>query len=93
MAEVCCYNGNKDKNKIYKYVAYNSSSLKNRYTNHKHSFKHKKLKYTTSISNLIHELKDKGREFDIKWRLIKTANSYKLGNKICNLCICEALII
>ena len=87
MAEVYCYNDKNDIHKVYKYVGATSNSFKNRYTNHKHSFKHQKLKFTTSLSSLVHELKDRGKHYDIIWSLIKNAKSYRLGNKICDLCI------
>ena len=93
MAEVHRYNDTNNIIKTYKYVGATSTSLKKRYSNHKYSFTNKKAKSATSLSKLIHELKDTGKHYEIDWRLIKNARSYNLGNRICDLCVTEALII
>ena len=79
--------------KIHKYIGATSTTFKNRFSNHIHSFKHKKLRFSTSLSNLVHDLKDKNNKFTIDWKLTKKANSYKLGNRSCDLCLSEALFI
>ena len=93
MAEVHKYNDTNDIIKTYKYVGATSTSFKKRYANHKYSFSNIKLKSATSLSKLIHELKDSGKRFSIDWKLIKNARSYSPGNRICDLCVTEALII
>ena len=51
------------------------------------------LKNVTSLAQLIHRLKDGGRDFRISWRIIRKAMAYKRGGGSCNLCVSEAYII
>ena len=49
--------------------------------------------FRTALSKHIWELKDKSTKFEIKWSIVKRANAFKAGSKICNLCLAEKLCI
>ena len=48
------------------------------------------LRNNTSLSQLVHELKDKGTNYDIEWAILKHAAPYRGGGRACNLCISES---
>ena len=79
-----------DNNKLYKYVGATSTTFKNRFTNHTHSFKHDRFSNSTSLSRLIHELKDKGINYKMEWDIVKFSVPYRGGGRVCNLCVCES---
>ena len=58
--------------------------------NHNHSFRNNKLRNSTSLSQLVHELKDKGVDYVIQWDIVRHAVPYRGGGRVCNLCICES---
>ena len=35
----------------------------------------------------------KDKEFEIYWEIVRQAQAYKPGNKFCNLCTSEAILI
>ena len=45
-------------------------------------FKFEFLRNSISIARLVHQLKDKGKEMEITWRIIKYAKSYVGGGGI-----------
>ena len=47
----------------------------------------------TELSKYIWLCKDKGQNFEIKWKIIRIASSHKTGSKFCQLCLTEKLII
>ena len=71
------------------YIGLTENSFKTRYTNHNKSFRHRKYENETELSKHIWQLKDQGKEFVIKWSIIKTAASHNPISKSCNLCLTE----
>ena len=69
-----------------------SNNFKNRYRNHKKSFRDSKYKYETTLSKFIWE-KELGPEPDIKWTIVSKAHPYKTGKKYCDLCLTEKYFI
>ena len=51
--------------------------LKDRLYNHRRSFRDPGLKNVTSLAQLIHRLRDAGREFEISWRIVRRASAYR----------------
>ncbi len=78
-----------------KKVYYGSSmgSFKERYSNHKKSFLHRKYREETKLSKFIWELKDKNQQFEIAWKIEKQCVPYKPATRKCDLCLSEKLCI
>ena len=78
------------KNKIY----YSSETkFKLRYTNHQKSFKNRKYKTDTELSNEIWRLREQNRNVDISLEILGKRQSYNTGTKRCILCLNEKLTI
>ena len=70
-----------------------ASNFKERYSNHKTSFRHQTKRNETELSKHIWKLKDKNTKFEITWKIIKKSHSYSNETKKCNLCLYEKFII
>ena len=83
---------NNNTNKIY--IGLNEPTFKVRYANHKNSFKYRKNRTKTELSNYIWDLKDQKHKFEIKWSIVKECKSaYNSISKSCNLCLNEKFFI
>ena len=67
--------------------------FKNRWTEHKSSFRLEYKKNNTVLSKLIWKLKEKNIDYRIKWTIERRAQSYKCGSRRCNLCLAEKVIV
>ena len=72
------------------YIGLTANTFKTRYNQHNHSFRHKA---DTELSRKVWELKDKGLEYKLSWKVIKRGNPYKPGQRFCDLCAAEKLEI
>ena len=70
-----------------------SNSFATRHRRHKTSFNNAGHKHETSLSSKLWELKEKGKKFDIEWKIIENSKAYKPGEKICKLCSDEKYLI
>ena len=64
-----------------------TQSFKQRFQKHKYTIKNKKSKEHTALSELAHNLTERGIDYKIDWRIVEQARSYD-GLK-CNLCLSE----
>ena len=103
----CPLNGNcLDKNVVYQakvsvinrnqqvsnYVGVTENEWKDRSYKHKNSFKDRKKRNDTQLSNHIWNLKEKGIKMEdivIEWKIIDHAAPYVNGSRKCNLCLTE----
>ena len=69
-----------------------TENFKARYSNHKASFKHTSKKNDTVLSQHIWN-KGLAPDPDISWEIITHAQTYKKGNKYCDLCTTEKVYI
>ena len=69
-----------------------TENFKNRWYNHKQSFRKQELKRSTALSNFTWE-KKLGEEPAIKWEIIDSAQPYVPGQKDCQLCQTEKIHI
>ena len=53
------------------------------YTNHKTSFTHRAKQHSTELSKYIWQLKGKGADYDIKWKILKQAAPYNIKTDFC----------
>ena len=70
-----------------------STTFKKRFSNHRSSFRHQRLKKSTELSKRVCEHKNEGRDYLIQWSVIKEAAPYRCGARICSLCLAEKLQI
>ena len=104
----CPMNGNcKVNNVIYKctvsatptfkqrvYLGIAESDWKQRYYNHKKSFKNIECRHDTSLSSYLWDLKLKHNEIpSLQWSIVKFAPGYTNISERCNLCLYEKLLI
>ena len=85
--------------KQIQYIGCTAGEFKVRYRNHKNSFKNKNKQNETALSQYIWHNKlnrNENEEIiqpDIKWEIAKRCTTYKAGQKSCNLCITEKVLI
>ena len=80
------------------YIGQTQTPFRERASRHRTSFKYESKKYETSLSKFIwdkkHNMSD-GQivEPDIKWSIMRNCNLYKPGDRVCNLCSSEKILI
>lgn len=75
------------------YIGLTEGTFKQRYSQHKLTFKHRKYTNSTELSKYIWQLRDKNEEFNIKWTIINRTRPYNNITKRCDLCLTEKLMI
>ena len=75
------------------YIGLTEGTFKQRYTQHKSTFTHRKLSNSTELSKYIWQLKDSNTSFTTKWSMIARARPYHNSSKRCDLCLAEKLYI
>ena len=75
------------------YVGLTSNTFKTRFNNPKISFKCRRKKHSTELSNYVWDLKDNNVDFNIKWKILKQAKPYNSTSNRCNLCLREKYFI
>ena len=68
-------------------------TFKERFRNHKKSIANPLYATNTELSKYVWSLKEKNKEYNIKWDIVKQVPSYKSGGKQCSLCSNEKLYI
>ena len=67
------------------YIGMTDGKFKNRYNQHKHSFKAEARKFNTTLSAFVWS-KGLTPELEIKWTIVKKCGVYKPGDSTCGLC-------
>ena len=49
--------------------------------------------HETELSKLLWSLKDKNKQYTLKWRIKTKAVAYKCGSRKCDLCLAEKVAI
>ena len=75
-----------------RYIGSTANTFKERYTGHKQSFKDINKKSSTQLSKFVWE-NHLNPTADIKWKVISKCKSYCPGDKLCQLCLTEKLLI
>ena len=75
------------------YVGCCGTEWKPRYRNHNKSFTHRKYKGETILSTHIWDLKDRGSDYTISWRIIDRGPAFTPVTKVCMLCTIEKFYI
>ena len=68
-------------------------NFKERYNNHKLSFRNKSRQKSTELFNYIWELKVNNENYTVDWLIAMKAHLYICGTRKCDLCLCEKLLI
>ena len=87
-AEVC-----RDDNKVDTYIGLAATSFKDRWRNHKSSFKTRNPKNSTTLSKYIWELQDQKIGYEVKWKILGSAPPYNHVTDKCRLCTREKFFI
>ena len=74
---------------IYIYI----TNFKERYRNHKTSFRHSKRRNETQLSKYVWNLQNEKKPFQIKWKILKKCKPYSNVSKKCSICLNEKFII
>ena len=75
------------------YIGLTEGTFKQRYNQHKLTFRHRRYINSTELSKHIWQLKDKDINFNIQWSIIAKASTYSNSSKKCDLCLTEKLMI
>ena len=75
------------------YIGLTEGKFKQRFTQHKHSFRHRSHMNSTELSKYIWQLRDSKKDFNIKWTIICRVRPYSNITKRCDLCTTEKLMI
>ena len=62
------------------------------YNDHTNSFGNRHHEQDTELSNHIWQLKDKGINFILKWKIVAYVSTCRYGSRRCNLCLTEKYV-
>ena len=74
------------------YYSLRDPTFKERYNNHKKSFRHERYRYDSELSKYLWELYEEGKEYKIEWSITRKINSSTRFN-FCKLCLTEKYFI
>jgi len=74
---------------IYRY----SKTFKTRYYGHSRSFREKESEHSTTLSTHIWKLKNKNKNFNVRWEVVARANDFNPISRKCQLCLKEKYYI
>ena len=77
----------------FKYIGLSERPFKTRHYTHKTSFKWEKYSTSTELSKKHWEIKNNGGTPNTTFEILKTVKTYEHGQKHCNLCLTEKLLI
>ena len=80
-------------NTLKSYIGCTALSFKQRFTDHKSSFRNKNQRNKTTLAKYVWDLKEKGITPVIKWSILKKGFPYSCGSRRCDLCLEEKLQI
>ena len=78
---------------VKEYIGLSEPPFKQRYANHKTSFRHEKYENSTELSKYMWETKRDRQDFTISWSIVDRARAYSNETKRCSLCLTEKLRI
>ena len=75
-------------NRQAEYIGSTEPQFKLRFNNHTKSFKHNTYKNDTTLSKYVWD-NNLNPTPNIKWKYMKKCSTYRVGNKVCDLCLSE----
>ena len=79
--------------RVETYIGMTSTEFKDRYRNHKKSFKNFTYKSETTLSQFIWKLKSENVDYDIEWKVLDRAKPFSPVTGVCALCTLEKFYI
>ena len=93
LSEYLVHNAVVNTSKTKNYYGTCEKSFKERYNNHKSSFRNKSHQKRTELSNYIWELKENDENYTTDWLIAMKSHPYICDTRKCDLCLCEKLLI
>ena len=75
------------------YIGLTERTFKQRYTQHRLSFRNRNYSNSMELSKHIWTLKDNNTNFTINWSILATALAYRNRSQRCHLCLTEKLYL
>jgi hypothetical protein len=82
-----------DGKEMKEYIGMTAGTIKKRYANHKKSLNVHRYSAETELSKYAWKLKKSGKQYNIKWSILKHARAYTAGAARCNLCLEEKVCL
>ena len=82
-----------NKEKVETYTGLTSKTFKTRYYGHSRSFREKESEHSTTLSTHIWKLKNKNKNFNVRWEVVARANDFNPISRKCQLCLKEKYYI
>ena len=79
--------------KVETYTGLTSKTFKTRYYGHSRSFREKESEHSTTLSTHIWKLKNKNKNFNVRWEVVARANDFNPISRKCQLCLKEKYYI
>ena len=74
------------------YTGLTSNTFKKRYYAHRSTFENEDHENPTTLSSHIWDLKNKNKNYNIKWSIIDRAKNFNPATKKCRLCLKEKIL-
>ena len=75
------------------YIGSTEGSFKQRLYGHRCDMKNKENGNSTTLSKYVWERKEKGKNVEIEWKILKKCRKYRCGSRKCDVCLSEKLEI
>ena len=75
------------------YLGQAGNTFKERFNNHKQSFRCRAYEHSTALAKKVWSIKDQDQEFNIDWKILKSAPTYRPESSKCHLCNIEKTLI
>ena len=82
-----------DSGEVSTYIGLTQDTFEKRHNQHMSDFRLIQYRHKTRLSAHIWDLKEKGVNFDLSWRIVAKAKAYSPGSRSCNLCNSEKIFI
>jgi hypothetical protein len=65
------------------------NTFKERYNGHRSDIRHQKNRHNTTLADLIWNLNDGGKDYELEWNLVERAPSFNPITQKCRVCLKE----
>ena len=83
----------KSGSEVETYTGLTGQEFKKRHSSHTHDFKYSQKRKSTTLSDHILTLKDRSKNFEVEWKILKNCQPYNPAANSCHLCLNEKLHI
>ena len=75
------------------YTGATGNTFKERYNGHKADMRHKKNRHNTTLADYVWDLKEEGKDFNVKWSIVDRATTFNPTTGKCRVCPKEKIHI